>query len=309
MSSRTLKELVLSIAVLIWSVVLFFAISLFSRYALDTWWVALLLAAVGLIWLALTAIALALTSRLPSRLLLALGPPLIVMFAGLFNIGAIGGALLMALALYVADRRISREVDSRRYFSSYLVFPLGTRLLITALILAIAGLSLPIVRQYIDREGLAVNEQYIEIIAQPLEPLINSLAPGIKPGTTMDEMIENELRGQEDDVPTGFQLSPQQREDIRRQLSERFNQELTGQETFGQIITRRLNVFLQNIAESNALTVAIVIILLAFIALRAVIPLLAWITVGLIALLLALARAAKILRIEETQGTIQRLEL
>ena len=309
MDPKSTKELILVSAVLLWSVILFFAIASLAPNIVDHPLIALPLIFAGTIWLSLTAIGMVVVKNTTTKSALNIGSAVAVILAGLFDIGAIGGGILLALSLSAAQRRFTAEADNRIHFRVAQVFPLGIRLLVVGLIVAVAGLSLPIVRQYIDREGLAVDEKQIEFATKPLEPLLNNIAPGIRPSLTMDDLIDQEIQRQQANLPEGYVIPPDQKEVLRKQLGETFGQDLSGQETYSQIIASRLNSVLQRVVESNTLIVSIVIILLAFLALRAIIPILTWIVVGLIAVLLYVARKLDILHIEETQGIIRRLEL
>jgi nucleotidyltransferase/DNA polymerase involved in DNA repair len=109
---------------------------------------------------------------------------------------------------------------------------------------------------------------------------LKDIAPNFTATSNIDDIIDNQLRQQGID-PT--QVSPDQRAALHSQVSQQLNLPVTGQESLADIVTSRFNQTLQRITQVNALSVALLAVVLSFFTIRALIPLVTWALLAAIA--------------------------
>ena len=119
-----------------------------------------------------------------------------------------------------------------------------------------------------------------------MQPFLGDLVPSLDSDTNVDTIIDNQIRQQGVDPAT---LPPEERERIHQQFSEQFGLAVTGNESFSDVVAGRLNETLQRITQANALMVALVAVVLAFLTIRAIIPIMARLVVVAIAAAIWLA--------------------
>lgn len=239
----------------------------------------ILAAIVTLMWVALMAIALTLIQSSIVRYSIIVAAGLAVAAAGFARLGAIGGAILLVLVLTVAQRTFTRESTNRLLFRTRDVFTLGTRLVIIGVILAAAGLALPVIETSLAKEGLKISRDQTAIALRPIEPLLEQLVSGVSAT---------------DDIES---LSTTQAPSIT-----------VSQLGLVDIVTDSINTTLTRLSQQYPLLIAGMLIILAFLTLRAFVPLIAWLVIVVIMTLLWTARRLHVLRIVSIQTTAQRLE-
>jgi hypothetical protein len=305
MQPRLAKEMGLTATALSLTLGEFFVAAQGAAAAVSGGGIAWIIGALSLLWLLAMALALALVRHKAAVAALVTGPPLIALAMGRFTAGALGGALLLLISLWLAQRSYWYEQQSRIAYRTSHLFGVGTKTLTIGLILALAGLALPAIEGKIEREGLAIDERYVEFVVRPLTPLIEGLLPNYNSTASIDELIDSQIAAQ----GSSEILNEAQRAQIRQQIAAQFGQSIEGKETLGHLVTLRLNASLEKITRANAFTVSLVVIVLAFLTLRAAVPLIVWPLLGGIAFLVWGLRSVGLMRLQETNTTVQRLEM
>lgn len=287
----------------------FFSFDLFARPIPESGVIITLLVILNIIWAISLIITLALSKHIASTIITVAAPAVIVVLAGQDLYGALGGAVLLAFTLIASRRSFREEITNRIEFKPYSVFRYGTRFVIIGLILALAGLLLPEIRESVSQEGIKVSEKQISVAIKPIEPLIEDFAPGVSTTGTVDDFIDSQIEEQIGQLPEGVTISEEQRQQLRQEIARQFNQPITGRETLASVMTNKINQTLQNITQGNALIVALVIIILAFLTLRAFVPMVSWLIIGIIYLVIIVGKKAGLFLVTEKTATIKHLEL
>lgn len=269
--------------------------------AAQNWLIAIPIFLFGILWVLLTALQLAFTQN-PWLLLPVFIVPVIFGFLfGGFSVGVLGGLLLMFTGLGFARIRLRHDLNDRLKFHVGTVFKPGVKLLIISWLLFLAGLALPLLTGVISSSGVRVTEDQVNYVIKPFEPVLENYLP-VGPLVNFDDIIDAEISKQDlDPAATSFL-----REQIESDFSER------GLETNSSLAgtaASQINNALAIITEGNALTVALLIIVLALVAVRAFIPaialLLIWLQTGLVKVLLK----TDILRLETKQVQAEKISL
>lgn len=250
MTARLQKEIGLTIMCITLSGLLFFGLAYTLADVPQNTPLFIALVPLAVAWLVITAITLYLLPRWGFAGAICLAAAVGTLSAGgLNNWGAIGGGLLIGLLTAGAAQAFKRDSRNLRQYRTVSIFAAGSRLLLTGLILAGAGIALPVIEGSIKREGLAVTPKQVAFVLRPLAPLLKDIVPNFTLTSNVD-----------------------------------------GQESLADIVTGRLNQTLQRVTQVNALTVALVAVVLAFLTIRALIPLVAWVLLAAVALGMWFAR-------------------
>lgn len=307
MDTPTVKEVGLIVASSLLAAMLFFSYALIGDSLPRG--VTLVVATVviaALVWLALMALALALVRSVPGLLALIAVPLALTLLVGRLTIGAWGGALMLLVALVLARYAYERDRDRFVRFSTYAMFGRGTKLVMIGLIAALAGLALSQLEQRLQATSIRVSEVQVAALVSPFERVLNGIVPGLASDTTVDDLIDQEL------IRRGIapaSLSEEQRDQIRQQIEQQFDTPLQPDTTLAALIAERLNSVLDAVTRSNPFLIALVIIVLAFLAVRAVVPLLLLVVIGLLTLLVRAAVAARFLQFESVPANVVRIRL
>lgn len=310
MTLQRKKEIGLTIFVCIYGTLFFFGLA--SIFEPNQSWSTLLIIVLTLsaiLWVAFEAVSLALVHHIGSSAALVLTPSLTVIVAG-YSAFALGSGALLAIILFVADRSIAREVRSRVKYSAISVFLRGVRLMVLGLFIAAAGLSLPLVAERLSSEQIRVPEQYLEWLLAPLEPFLGNLFPGVSRDQTIDALIESRLQQQLSELSEDVTVSSAQVEQVRQQLSRQLDSELTGQEKLSTVVARLLNGYINRLtADQNSPLVPIILLVLALLAARALVPIIVWPVLAVIALTIIAAKQVGLAYVVRSQATVERLQL
>ncbi len=271
----------------------------------------LVVGVVGLTWCALMAGALALiaSERFGASLALAVLAPVAAVLVGRASLPAFIGAAILLLTTFLARSIIAREINSRVNFNTRVIFRDGVKVLILGLAVSLLALSFPLLRSSAEQGALTIPMPYVEAIVNPLTPALARYLPGYERGNTINDIIDAQIAKQAADLPAGFVVPPEQRETIRADLSKQLGISIRGDETMPVLVTRYVNQYVKSLAKGDGLLVVIVLLVAALLALRAIIPILAWPVLAVIAALLYLSQRIGLISVIRTQVTIERMRL
>lgn len=261
----------------------------------------------AIIWVIMVDFAMAVTPLIMSTVAIIVVAAGMVVVTGRASYASLIGAVLLAILLASAKQSMSREITNRVRYSTTQIFSAGARATMLGLVIAISSLSLPLISQNIFEEQLAIPEDYIVKAAQPLDPVIARLFPGTSGGSTIDDLINTQLAQQ---LPPGAVVTEAQRAVLRQELAVQIgSSKLAGSETFSRIAAQRVNSALKDLAHRNPLILAIALVIIVFLTLKALVPLLIWPVLGGLAGAMALARLVGLTYLLRTEATIERVTL
>jgi len=176
---QTQKEIALVIATLIISaLVMWLASSIGASPRLVT---ISLLTAIGLLWVALLACALAFVKNIYAAFTLLLGIPLQLIVVGRSSLSVVVAATLLLGIITVARWRIMDELNKRLRYHTVTVFYSGTRWLIFSFMIIVAGLALPFFVESLRAATIAIPETAVQYLLKPAEPELQVAAQGFAP--------------------------------------------------------------------------------------------------------------------------------
>lgn len=263
----------------------------------------------ALVWAAAIGCAYAmLHSFTPHRHVITGIAALATILAGLFSIPAIVGGILVWVFLASAARMIAGSTKERTTIRLVPILIPGLRFIFVGLALAIAAFLLPLVRTQVSSGGVMFSTSTLDLLLRPATPILEGILPGYTPEATVDQLIDRQLRQQEQSLPPGVSISPGQRVQVRQELSQRFGLRLTGSETIADILAAYVNTYIQRLGDRSGVLVIIVLLALGFLAVRAVVPLFAWTALVIAIGLFWLARRFELVRIAHIQAPIEHLQ-
>lgn len=294
MKPSTQKEILLVVIVCLLNVITFFQTALIIAQLPVYSWLLITTIIIVICWILAMDIALFFIERQISIIaLLVVMTAAIIVSGGAFNLGSIGGAALTLLGAMAARHALQRDKENRIVHRVREVFSSGSRMLVIAFLLGAAGLSLPYLQDSIKENEIKLSSQQKSIVLKSLTPLLQDISPNnIDPSSTMDDLINQQIEDQGLD-PT--QITNNQRAQLLQSLSTQMGAELTGQETFTELVTQRINNAIQNITQANPLIVALTLIILAFLTVRSVVPVAVWILLPLLSLVIWLSQRTGLL--------------
>lgn len=200
------------------------------------------------------------------------GVSLLLFIIGGVNLSALIGTFLTALLISLSRKSFRRELLGRIMYRTADVFMPGTRLLATAMLVAAITLGWSAVRSNVTAETLRIAPKTVEPVVQPMLPFLANLIPA-----------------------PGLLASP---------VSESLTVNLLAEQVAGL-----LNQMIQSTLSYWPWIVTVIVILVAVVAIRSIVPLVAWPLVGVIALTVYMYRRIGLIFLTRTQGTIERLQL
>jgi hypothetical protein len=252
----------------------------------------------AILWCIITPITLFMAGRWWTAAAVAGAAAVAPITAGGFSWGAMGGGVLGGLFALAAWRAFKKGGENMRRFRTGAIFTSGTRLLVTGVILAAAGIALPFLEGKIAQRGIEISPDQVALALRPVQPFLRDIMPSLDSDTDIDTIIDNQIRQQGVDPAT---LPPEERKRIHQQFSQQFSIPVTGQESLSDVVAGRLNETLGRIAQANALTLALVALVVAFLTLRAIIPILTRILVfGIAAGIWTACRLGLIVPVKQT---------
>lgn len=308
MDATQRKEAAIIVVATLFSLLFFLLLSFAFKGQTQTLAVPLIIALVGIIWISLIAIFMAFVINYrPLQWALLILPALMALISSGFSAVALIGSLLLFLALLGAGRSIRQELENRLKFATISIFRPGVRLLLLGVAAFALALALPVIKNQAQTGLITLPADTAATFVQPLTPLISQSIPNYHPAMTIDQIIQNQINRQQ--IPAGFELPPDQLQRSRQEIGDRVNLTLSGTETIPQIISQVTNRYIQNLAQGEGLVVTLVLVLLALIAIRALIPLIIWPILFLIMGLIFLAHRTHILKKVPTQVTVEQYQL
>ena len=303
MEFGTQKELVVVLSTLVFTVLEFFVAALILPQPALTG-AMIVLVALSLVWSLVMILALGLAQHWASVIALITVAAASIVLAGKLSEGALVGAALLVVSLLLARHFTSRELTNRMTYRTGDVFFSGLKLVLLGLILALAGLALPILEESLSQGRLTVTAEQVRHATGPLAPLLGGIAPGLTADTTVDQLIDERIAS---DFPAGVELTAEQRAQIHQQVSSQFGTAVQGGDTLNQLVATRLNDWITSFTVTSPLIFALVVILLLVLAVRAFVPLIAWALLPLLSVIVWLARKTTLLRLTERSATVERL--
>jgi hypothetical protein len=316
MTLQRQKELLIATFVALYSVLLFLGFQLFVSRA--TSWstpVVIIIAIGSLIWCALMTCATAfVVNRSGSNILTCAIPPILLLILGVFRLDVAIGAIVVFVILIAVQRRLSWELNSRVNVHVIPVFSVATRHVIVALLISLITLSLPTLAQSFDRNQISIPPKTVATLISPFEGVIQNLLPGYTTGSTIDQMIDRQLRNQLSSIPGAEAVVPaellsSQRATIRQEFSKQFGMPITGQETLADVLANIVNKYLRQMAAENRFVAIGFIIALTLVTVRIAVPVLVWPALFLIRIILRLSEQIGLITILRTQVTVERMSL
>jgi len=266
-------------------------------------------AGAALVWCALMSCVMAFmadNAALGAVMALVAALPLVLISRSL---PGIVGAIMVMITLIVSRSLFAYEVNSRVAFSTRSIFWRGTKIVILGLSIALTALAFPLVKNGVQSGNIVLPVSYVASVTKPLTPLLSNYFPGYSSTSTVDQIIAAQIAEQVKDLPPGFTVDSGQTERIKADLGRRLGVDLRGNETVAVIVANYVNNYVQKLAEGDGVVMIAVLIVITLLALRAVIPVLAWPTLAIIAAIIYLAQRIGLIVVLRTQVTIERMRL
>lgn len=173
MTPQRTKEIGIIIFVLLYSALVFGLTSLFvyqNRFTMTS--VVIFLGVLAIVWVALTALALATLQQPGSSATLMFG--IIILLAGvrLFHLPAVIAAAVALPLLVLARRSFYREINNRVLFRVSEAFSPGLRFLLFAVGVAALGLAWPAFEGKLNGTQLILSPQSVSIIVEKIVPAL-----------------------------------------------------------------------------------------------------------------------------------------
>jgi hypothetical protein len=303
MEIRRQKELVVGASVALISMLAFFVAALVLPQPPMAATLAVVVA-LSVLWALVVCLELGLAEHWGSGLISIAVPVVSVVVAGRLSAGALVGAVLLLIALLLARRSVRRELTSRITYRTAEVFGPALRLVLFGLILALAGLALPVLEASLVQGTIALTAEQVGALTHPLAPVLESFSPNITAESTVDEIINQKI---EQELPPGVEVSAEQREQIRQQVAQQLATPLTGRESINTVIARQINTWLQAFTETSPVLFALSIIIILLLAVRTVVPLAAWLLLPVLAGMVWIGRRIGLVRLVESTVSVDRL--
>lgn len=274
----------------------------------DLW--PLFIAVLAVFWVLGMALALSLFQSRAATALLILLPSFSVAALGSLTIGALIGAVFLAGLLYTARRTLVRDLNDRIVYRTYQVFAPGIKQLLLSVLIAVAALAWPALMAGIGSSGLYVSEELASTVVKPLAPAWQNFLPGVSADTTASEIIDRQIANQLGDKGSAA-ISETQRKILLGDLAQQLGlPQLSGNESFVQIVTSKINSFLQASSQRSPMAVSLILIIGALLTARVFIPIIGFlITILLMTLTIWILRQLGVLKITEESAAVQRLDL
>ncbi len=173
MTPQRAKEIGMIVVVVLYSAALFGLTSLFVyQNRLTMLPVLIFLGVLALGWVAIMAIALAVTLQPGSLASLVIGSSLTVAVAGLVHWPALVAALAVAIFLMLARRSIYREINNRVLYRTSEAFGPGLRSILLALALAALGLAWPLAADRVTPAAFLLSPATVGKITEKVLPAL-----------------------------------------------------------------------------------------------------------------------------------------
>lgn len=309
MTNAAQKEIGLVIFALLFGAVGLAAYTMLLPAAIETWSYTVILVAIALLWLAVMLVTLSMCRRALSVIALTLLPATMAIVMSGFSAVVIGGALLLAVFTLLAQRTLLREEQNRLQYKTTQFFSSATRLLALGLMIMLTCLAWPVLTDSVKNTRFVISDQQVGPLLRPLEPIIRDFFPGYSSGASIDELIDATLAEERKKLPPGTVIDPLQEQQVRADMRARLGANLKGNESLATIVADRVNGSVNTLAAQNPVQASLILAVLALLTLRALLPLVVWPTLGLVALLVKIAVSSHLASITTQEVLMERLRL
>lgn len=275
----------------------------------NNWPVTGILLAILLVLSAVTALALSLIHSRVTRIVFMLALLVIIVAVGQFKVNAMVGAVIFLVSMAGAARVISDEIDNRIEFGVRVVYRAGVRLLVIGFVIVGLSYLFPLIVTYINTNEALVKAEEVDPFIKPVEPLLTQVMPSYKAEQNVDDLIDARLAEEEKKLPAGMTLPSNARDLVKAELAKSTGTTLTGKETMSTIVAGIINKYIGPTTHEYPHFFAGLVIFLLYITVYPFVSLLAWPTLAVIAVLLALLRSARVVEIKTDSIQVQRLTL
>lgn len=326
------KEIGLIIATTIYSFIFFLSVAVFIDEAIQSFAVAIILILAGILWTAIIGPSIAVAKSIFATAGLVAIPALIVIIVGLGKSGAVVAALVLAALCLGSSYAYKREFDNNVRYLPIRVYPRGTKLIIYAAIVASIGISFSTTSQLFDVDKLRIENDQVNMVVEPLKPVISGIVGQVQgtlpvisrqiQSTALDQIIDQTLEQELAKYPPGT-LTPEQESDIRRQIEEAVEsqqvdleaqqpsiiEQFITPEFLTPIITNFINEQIRVTADSYPIFFPLLIIAVAFLALRALMPIFVGLSVGAITLIIYISIKLNLVKLDRVQAEVEKITL
>jgi hypothetical protein len=277
--------------------ILFFAIAASFFRGQQEWSVSVgyILGITGIVWAACVALAGAcLSEKRYVPFILSLVPASTLWIVGGFTIPALIGAGIVFLLGWSAQQTIAHELISHIKIRIATVFSAGVKMLLLGMFLSFIVLSIPGIREAIVSGNMNIPEEYITSIVLFISPVLEQTIPVYSPDKTIDEVLGEDKQ----DIAAA-----------KDELSKELNIAITGKETGPVLIARIIREYVKRNASGDGLMVTVVVIAVAFIAVRTLVPIIAGLVLVVITALFWIMKKSHLIAITEREIPVQSIEI
>lgn len=302
------KETSIAVAMLALNALLFWRLNTITATSLYVF-VLTALAVLSILWIALLVILLGIVRSKAIAAGLIIITPLTLIVIGRAHIGVVGAALIFTFILLVARARSMKEVTNRIHYSTVQIFSVSTRLIFIGLVVCITGLYMPAISATFHSEEIVIPERPIQMALKPFEQLIQNSIPNYSSEATINQLVESQLAQQTEALPPETVVTPAQKEVALKDLSRKLGQPLSGEENITQVITNLVNTQINKLVEQSPLMATLSVIFFIIIVARFISFIFVWPLLGVIALIIFIAREAGFVQLISSEETVERLWL
>ncbi len=296
MTASSKKEFAILAFVSIYTII-FFAIAASFFRGQQEWSVSIgsALGITGIVWAACVALTGAcLGEKRYVPFILSFVPASSLWVVGGFTIPALIGAGTVFLLGWSAQQTIAHELVSHIKIRIATVFAAGVKMLLLGMLLSFIVLSVPLIRESIVSGNMNIPEEYIVSIATFISPVLEQTIPVYSPDKTIDEVLGEDAA----DIAAA-----------KDELSKELNIAITGKETGPVLIARIVREYVKRNASGDGLMVTVVVIAVAFIAVRTLVPIIAGVVLAVIAILFWVMKKSHLITTVERELPVQSIEV
>lgn len=267
--------------------------------------VAGIIALTAILWAAsLAAVLGLLVEPVPATIVisvLALSTALI----GRLQPGAIGAAVLTALAAAAAYVRLQQNIANTLQYQFTRLYYRPLKLLLLAAAIIAAGLAFDEIAQDIATAGIRLPPAAINAVVKPLDQFLPDLVPGYSRDATVADVVQTQLQRGGLVPPHAERVS----QEIKQQLADQLQQPVDGHDRLLTIAVTALNNRLAATTQASPVLAALIIITIGVGVLRVALPLVVWPALAICAGLLSSAERARVIYRVQEPATAERLRL
>ena len=304
METATKKEVGLIVVATLLGLITLVSFVLIVRSSLTTPYLIPLAIVLDILWVSVASLALGLARHkysIATLLIIMIGT---VLIAGQASLSSIIGATVLLVAIVAGRRILVSELSERIHYRTHRSFSSGIRLLLTGIMVAQASLAVSSTEAVIATEGIQINEEFVANTLRPIDPFVSSLIPGLSEldnTASLDDVIATQNPS----------ASETERELFKRELFRTLgipdtpssNMSITG------ALTAKGSKLLAEKSQAYPLVASAGLISLALVAIAALLPALSFLAIGLLVLIIWLARHIGLLSLSSQQVHAELLTL